>query len=165
MAAEMAELYWLALTRDVAFREYAGHPLTKAASGDLRAIGLGELTTATLFRGETPGDRRGPFVNQFLLRDIHYGLKKIDQRFRIPIRGQIFLTTFIHGLRASEAPVNAAGVHFRSDNTRRLRVGEAAAIGLVDHYSRTYNERFDGFIVTKLDGTKAKIANGTTRNL
>ena len=89
----MAELYWLALTRDAAFREYAGHPLTKAASGDLRAIGSGELTTATLFRGETPGDRRGPFVNQFLLRDIHYGLKKIDQRFRIPIRGQSFLTT------------------------------------------------------------------------
>jgi hypothetical protein len=93
MAAEMAELYWLALTRDAAFREYAGHPLTKAASGDLRAIGSGELTTATLFRGETPGDRRGPFVSQFLLRDIHYGLKKIDQRFRIPIRGQSFLTT------------------------------------------------------------------------
>ena len=160
----MAELYWLALTRDVAFREYAGHPLTKAASGDLRAIGLGELTTATLFRGETPGDRRGPFVSQFLLRDIHYGLKKINQRFRIPIRGQSFLTTFIHGLRASGAPVNAAGVHFRSDSTRGLRAGEAAAIGLLADYSQTYNERFDGFIVTKFDGTKVKIANGTTRN-
>ena len=60
MAAEMAELYWLALMRDVAFREYAGHPLTTAAIGDLRAIGFGEFTPATLFRGETPGDRRGP---------------------------------------------------------------------------------------------------------
>ena len=57
MAAEMAELYWLALTRDVALREYAGHPLTKAASGDLRAIGLGELTRATLDHGN-PVPRR-----------------------------------------------------------------------------------------------------------
>jgi hypothetical protein len=93
-AAEMAELYWLALMRDVAFREYAGHPLTTAAIGDLRAIGFGEFTPATLFRGETAGDRRGPFVSQFLLRDIPYGLKTVDQRFRVPTRGQSFLTTF-----------------------------------------------------------------------
>jgi hypothetical protein len=72
MAAEMAELYWLALMRDVAFREYAGHPLSTAAIADLRAIGFGELTPATLFRGETAGDRCGPFVSQFLLRDIPY---------------------------------------------------------------------------------------------
>jgi hypothetical protein len=94
MAAEMAELYWLALMRDVAFREYAGHPLTTAAIADLRAIGFGELTPATLFRGETAGDRHGPFVSQFLLRDIPYGLKTVDQRFRVPARGQSFLTTF-----------------------------------------------------------------------
>jgi hypothetical protein len=92
-AAEMAELYWLALMRDVAFREYAGHPLTTAAIGDLRGIGFGEFTPATLFRGETAGDRRGPFVSQFLLRDIPYGLKAVDQRFRVPTSGQSFLTT------------------------------------------------------------------------
>jgi len=34
----------------------------------------------------------------------------------------------------------------------------------VADYSQTYNECFDGFIVTKFDGTKVKIANGTTRN-
>ena len=93
-AAEMAELYWLALMRDVAFSEYTGHPLTTAAIGDLRAIGFGEFNPVTLFRGETAGDHRGPFVNQFLLRDIPYGLKTIDQRFRVPTRGQSFLTTF-----------------------------------------------------------------------
>jgi hypothetical protein len=93
-AAEMAELYWLALMRDVAFREYAGHPLATAAIGDLRAIGFGELTPATLFRGETAGDHRGPFVSQFLLRDVPYGLKMVDQRFRVPSRDQSFLTTF-----------------------------------------------------------------------
>jgi hypothetical protein len=94
MAAEMAELYWLALMRDVAFREYAGHPLTTAAISDLRAVGFGDFSPAILFRGETAGDRRGPFISQFLLRDIPYGLKTVDQRFRVPARDQSFLTTF-----------------------------------------------------------------------
>jgi len=383
MAAEMAELYWLALMRDVAFREYAGHPLSTAAIADLRAIGFGELTPATLFRGETAGDRRGPFVSQFLLRDIPYGLKTVDQRFRAPTRGQSFLTNFdawiacqrgarsqsrlrfdgepryvasyrelvefVHqdfsfqafmdaalvilslGGDAVLSPTNpyrgsrsefgditfgsknllsllaqasllaqktsyyykwqvhrrarpetvggrievqltgrksydlhpgilacdglartksvfgswllpqaypegcpthpsypaahavnagacatvlkafldedliiadpveatadgarlepwrgevltlggeidklaanialardAAGVHFRSDSIRGLRVGEAAAIGLLADYSRTYNERFEGFVLTRLDGTKMEIANGTARTL
>ena len=73
------------LTRDVAFREYPGQPLTKAAICDLRAIGFGELTPATLFRGETEEDCRGPFVSQFLLRNIPYELKTVDQRFRAQV--------------------------------------------------------------------------------
>ena len=97
MAAEMAELYWLALTRDVAFREYAGHPLTTAAIGDLGAIGFGEFTPSTLFRGETLGDRRGPFVSQFLLRDIPYGLKTVEQRNPVRSLGEPKLDEFRAG--------------------------------------------------------------------
>jgi len=93
LAAEMAELYWLALMRDVPFRDYARDLLTAAAIADLGAVGFGQFTPATLFRGETAGDRRGPFVSQFLWRDIPYGLKTVDQRFRVPSRGQDFLTS------------------------------------------------------------------------
>ena len=60
---------------------------------------------------------------------------------------------------------DAAGVHFRSDSIRGIRIGEAAAIGLLADYSRTYNERFAGFVLTKFDGTRVKIATGTTRTL
>jgi hypothetical protein len=94
MAAEMSELYWLALMRDVPFREYADHPLAAAAIADLRAVGFGQLSPASLFRGETAGDRSGPFISQFLWRDIPFGLKTVDQRFFAPARGQSFLTTF-----------------------------------------------------------------------
>src|SRR5262249_25644979 len=41
---------------------------------------------------------------------------------------------------------DAAGVHYRSDSINGLVVGEQQAIGLLRDYSRTYNERFDGFI-------------------
>src|SRR5215831_213617 len=94
MAAEMAELYWRALMRDVPFREYDSNPLVPAAIADLGALGYAQLSTTSLFRGETVGDRRGPLVSQFLWRDIPYGLQTIEQRYRVPQPGQDFLTTF-----------------------------------------------------------------------
>src|SRR5262249_22621911 len=93
MAAEMTELYWRALMRDVPFREYDSNPLVPAAIADLGALGYGQLSTTSLFRGETAGDRRGPLVSQFLWRDIPYGLQTIEQRYRVPQPGQDFLTT------------------------------------------------------------------------
>ena len=94
MAAEMAELYWLALMRDVPFRDYELHPLATAAIADLHAVGLGQFTTATLFRGTATGEHRGPRVSQFLWRDLPFGLKTIEQRYRVPSVGQSFVTTF-----------------------------------------------------------------------
>ena len=60
---------------------------------------------------------------------------------------------------------DAAGVHYRSDSVRGLFVGEQQALGLLRDYSRTYNERFDGFIVRKFNGDKVKIAGGEVRPL
>ncbi len=94
MAAEMAELYWLALMRDVSFRDYVTDALASAAAADLRLAGFPEVTTANLFRGVSAGDLRGPFVSQFLWHDIPYGLKIVDQRFPFPIPRQNFLTRF-----------------------------------------------------------------------
>ncbi|MBV8240170.1 MAG: hypothetical protein JOY75_05195 [Hyphomicrobiales bacterium] len=60
---------------------------------------------------------------------------------------------------------DAAGVHYRSDSVRGLFVGEQQALGLLRDYSRTYNERFDGFVVRKFNGDKVKIASGEVRPL
>jgi hypothetical protein len=94
MATEMIELYWLALMLDVPFRSYEDHPLARSAVSDLVAAGFGPAAGANLFRGETEGDRRGPFVSQFLWHNIPYGIATIEQRFRFPGRGQHFLTAF-----------------------------------------------------------------------
>ena len=94
MSAEMIELYWLALMRDVPFRDYGSNLLASAAVTDLRAAGFGPVNAANLFRSESAGDVQGPFVSQFLWHDIPYGLKAVDQRFRVPAPGQAFLTTF-----------------------------------------------------------------------
>jgi len=51
-------------------------------------------------------------------------------------------------------------VHYRSDGVDGLLVGEQQAIGLLQDYSRTYREQFDGFNLTKFDGTSIVINGG-----
>jgi hypothetical protein len=55
---------------------------------------------------------------------------------------------------------NAAGVHWRSDYTESLPLGESVAIGLLQEMSLTFNEDDAFFQFTKFDGTKIRIQRG-----
>jgi len=48
---------------------------------------------------------------------------------------------------------NIAGVHWRSDATESLKLGEQIAIGILKEQRACYNEDFAGFTLTKFDGT------------
>jgi hypothetical protein len=48
---------------------------------------------------------------------------------------------------------NIAGVHWRSDATESLKLGEALAISILQDQKHCYNETFNGFSLTKFDGT------------
>lgn len=48
---------------------------------------------------------------------------------------------------------NIAGVHWRSDGTESMKLGEAVAISILKDQKDCYNERFSGFTLTKFDGT------------
>ncbi len=48
---------------------------------------------------------------------------------------------------------NTAGVHWRSDGSESLKLGEQVAIGLLKEQNGCYNESFSGFSLTKFDGT------------
>jgi len=52
---------------------------------------------------------------------------------------------------------NIAGVHWRSDATESLKLGEAIAISILKDQKGCYNERFDGFSLTKFDGTTVMV--------
>jgi len=121
-SGEMAELYWMALCRDVHFGDYdTPHPLVTAAASSLSEPGMGgefsvfrgpkiggRVTPATLFRGMTRGDLAGPYLSQFLLKGtsdslifpppdkgvIRYGSLGIDQRQRTVLSGFDYLTVF-----------------------------------------------------------------------
>jgi hypothetical protein len=100
-SAEMAELYWMALARDVPFEQWGSDPTIGFACTDLTAfadfrgpkIGA-QVTPATIFRGSTAGDLTGPFVSQFLLRDFRLGSLNVSQRQQTVLPGIDYLTDF-----------------------------------------------------------------------
>ena len=52
---------------------------------------------------------------------------------------------------------NIAGVHWLSDATESLKLGEQIAIDLLRDQKTCFNEKFDGFELTKFDGAKTTI--------
>lgn len=50
-----------------------------------------------------------------------------------------------------------AGIHWRTDASASLALGEAVAISLLKDERRTLKEEFDGFTLTRFDGTKIVI--------
>ena len=100
-AAELVELYWHALLRDVPFADYGSNALVKRACDELTSLRAftgprenDSVTPAVLFRGATSGGRIGPQISQFLLRDIPFGATKVPQKYRIAAPGRDYLTGF-----------------------------------------------------------------------
>ena len=52
---------------------------------------------------------------------------------------------------------NFAGVHYRSDGTEGMILGEKVAIAFLQNLGATYPEDFAGFSLTKFDGTKITV--------
>lgn len=127
MAGEIIELYWQALTRDVPFAAYDTHVLTNAAAMDLSKCSDfrgpkagGAITSATLFRGLTPGDLVGPYLSQFLWLDVPQGILTLAQRGRVPVAGNDYMTTFPEWLHIQRGLLPARG-NVRDPTPRYLR--------------------------------------------
>ncbi|MGO9454088.1 MAG: vanadium-dependent haloperoxidase [Candidatus Binataceae bacterium] len=80
LAAQMIEVYWQALTRDVAFNDYATDSSIADAVSELNGLSAftgprigGNVTPQSVFRGFTPGDLIGPYVSQFFLQPFTIG--------------------------------------------------------------------------------------------
>lgn len=50
-----------------------------------------------------------------------------------------------------------AGIHWRSDGSEGLKLGESVAIGMLQDYKECFNENFSGFSFQKFDGTTIMI--------
>jgi membrane-associated phospholipid phosphatase len=120
VSSEMAELYWMALARDVHFNDYSWNGVVQQAIQSLntefsfyqpRNV-YGSISAQTVFRGIYPGEAVGPYISQFLLKGtsdpgaipgqgtsaadgfIRYGALKIDQRRQTVVPGVDYLTDF-----------------------------------------------------------------------
>ena len=125
-ASELAELYWMALARDVAFLDYESDATIAAAAKELSEFSdfqgprAGSFVTAgTIFRGNTAGDRIGPYLSQFLWLDIPMGAVLIPQRMQTPVSGDDYMTRYDEWLAVQNGAV-PGGNRFDAD-TRYIR--------------------------------------------
>jgi hypothetical protein len=104
-AAEMVELYWASLLRDVPFDQYPGNALAVAAAKELTNFpdyngprNNFHVTPNLLFRGGLgstfAGETVGPYTSQFALIPTALGIQPISQQWQVFLPGQDFMTTF-----------------------------------------------------------------------
>jgi hypothetical protein len=115
VAAEIAETYWYAITRDVPFSQYASDALIAQAAADLSKfsdyrgpkIG-GQVTPDVIFRGDTPGDLTGPYISQFLLKTIPLGGGQFPQLYRTSVPGDDYMTSYTDWLKVQKGGANGS---------------------------------------------------------
>lgn len=87
-AAELVELYWASLLRDVAFTDYSSDPTAAHAANELTSLpaytgprdSFGRVTPDLLFRGTYPGDTVGPYLSQFYIQPTYMGVQPMSQQ-------------------------------------------------------------------------------------
>jgi hypothetical protein len=85
------------------------------------------------------------------------------RRYEGPGAGQLTVGSELDKLAANIGiGRNIAGVHWRSDYTASIRLGEQVAIGILQEQSLGYNEG-GSFSLTSFDGQAVTIANGAVR--
>lgn len=139
-AAEMTELYWMALLRDVPFNDFSGKQFDHAASelndkfkkavadnGDAGHLvpgidlpgtpeKLADITAENLFRLGLPGDDIGPMLSQFFIRPAAYGTQTIDARIRPYKSDRDYLTDFDSWLHAQRSGRDSNGQSYGKAN-------------------------------------------------
>lgn len=112
-AGEMVEVYWASLLRDAPFAEYPTNPVVAQACADLSGLSDfrgpkgagGAVTPSTIFRGSYPGCEVGPYISQFLLKDIGFGAQINAQQVRVYAPGVDYMTDYATWLsRQNGAP-------------------------------------------------------------
>lgn len=140
-AAEMTELYWMALLRDVPFNKFdteadvgkavaelddkfkkaaadsadAGHLLPGIDAPGSSAV-LSSITRENVFRLGLPGEEFGPLLSQFFVRPIAFGTQTIDTRQRPYKSGCDYLTEFNDWLHAQRSGKDRNGQAYPKAN-------------------------------------------------
>lgn len=158
-AAEMIELYWLALARDVRFAEYAASPVVEAAGKSLEGLSAfagphvdGRVLPATVFRANHQGSLSGPHLSQFLWKPIPMGSDKHDQMYRSPVAGNDFMQSYPEWLQLQ------TGVppwrEYRWEPTRRYIITGRDLAEYV-HYDFLYQAFLNAALILMDSGTSS----------
>jgi hypothetical protein len=161
--AELVELYWQALLRDVPFDGYESHPLALRAAEDLSRIAAfrgprgegGRVTPATLLRGAGAANLTGPYVSQFLYKDVFLPPMWVPQRMRTAAAGVDYLMAHGDWLACQNGAI--AGVNRFDDQPRHIRNGRD--LGEFVHRDFSYQAALDACLVLLKIGALPSGAN------
>lgn len=126
-AAELIELFWAALCRDIPFAAYETESLCTSAAAELsRFENFQQTKPLTLFRGSSVGDLIGPYVSQFLARDVPYGHGVIKQQYPAPAGGKDFATSYYPWLALQNGRLSQVSTYY-SEESRYISNGRRLA--------------------------------------
>ena len=157
VAAEMGELYLMALARDVYFGNYATDSTIGTAVTDLNSFsdfrGQNPVTRGNIFRGTSPDANIGPFISQFLYLDVPEGVQQTIQKNLVPTSGVTndFLTSYTEWLNIQNGQMPTRTTTY--DSTRRyIRNGRDLAEYV--HYDYPYQAALNAanIVVNALTG-------------
>ncbi|MFM2318505.1 MAG: hypothetical protein RLZZ215_1126 [Pseudomonadota bacterium] len=115
LAGEMTEMYWHALALDVPFSQYGLESQTAAAINDLKTFqNYTTVNAGNLFRVGLPGDTTGPLVSQFLWQDVPCGPYSLQQRYKVPVAGDVHMTNYDQWLAIQRGTPAATSTRFDS---------------------------------------------------
>lgn len=143
-AGEMVEVYWQAMTRDIAFSQYGTDPTIAQAVADLNKLSdfrgpkvSGQVTPDVIFRGSTPGDLTGPYLSQFMLKAVPMGAATLPQLYRTAVAGDDYWTSYADWLKGQRG--GASGSNKFDSTPRYIRNGRDLALYLLVDWSGQAN--------------------------
>ena len=115
-AAEMVELYWQALARDVPFTQWSTSPVIQSAAAEINGLagyqgprdGSGQVTPANIFGGTATGCLTGPYISQYLMQTIYVGSTPREQLYRTGMPGADYLTNYSEWLAVQSGSLPSA---------------------------------------------------------
>ncbi len=168
-AAELIELYWASLLRDVAFPDYAGNAVVAEAANELSGLAAyagphnaaHAVTPDLLFRGTFPGEQDGPYLSQFLLQSTALGSLPITQQYVTNMKGVNFLldsTEFLdvqNGIPTGKSLTPVAGP---------LYLHDGRGLAAYAHDDVLYQAYFTAYLVLNTLGVPLNLGNPYTHS-
>jgi hypothetical protein len=153
---ELVELYWQALLRDVGFADYESHALALRAAEDLSRLASfrgprddgGRVTPRTLFRGLGADNLSGPYLSQFLYKDVFLPPMWAPQKVRTAAAGVDFMSKNEDWLAVQNGAL--AGVNRFDDHPRHIRNGRD--LGEYVHRDFSYEAALNACLVLQKIG-------------
>lgn len=151
IAGEMIEDYWMALTRDVPFNEYATNGVSINAAAELSSLSdfrgpkiSGQVTPETLYRLDINGALIGPYISQFLWMIPPFGATYINASMLTATPGINFGTQYDEWLSIQNGFIPTSSITYDSQR-RYIRNGRDLSTWV--HIDKLFESYFNALLV------------------